>query len=449
MPKKKFFRRKIKNLIWIIRALTVLVVFLHITLLNSGYYSVSAQSKPVIIEVIPPSVELPITGEVAETLAVIRNNSEDILQNVRLTWFSNINVNVEVNKLAVRTIPPGGELAWTLKLSQSKNELITGKIYLRLDYIVQPRNNRAAISKIVSEAIEVKSREIEKVNEIINVDLKITLETLNDNRSTLSYLILTNQSAVPISVIKILPSGPDFISFNQIYYNSGTTQGTLTQPTFVQRILKLLSLSVNSNSNVSQEEPILFEPPLLLQPHTTYSIPVEVKAKQRVNPGKHTLIFNIEIQWKQDEATQTGNIIKAQEVEVGVFGESAILELLQVPSLFVLPGFLVLMTIKQLWKSNIFRANDEKSELSLEPTNAEFWFFGIIISIVIALLYPLIIGQNYFEEYGLGDIFGVWIFSLGLGAIIFLIWMIMRKLHRQRVIPNPIDDEITILMDLL
>lgn len=396
----------------------IFITSLLLTQTISFYGSVYAQSPPISLEVLPASVELPIPNEKAQVLVIVRNTSTtDRLQKIKLNWLSNIdssNLNIKADIRTVNSLPAGGEFASTVELSQNKQEQILGKVFFRIDY-----QKRDSISKVASTILEVKSQSQKKAEEIVDIAIKTTLETLNENRSALAYLIVKNKAYFPITIKEVVPSGPSFISFKD---------------------------SSDLCASYTQNQPIIIGKDV--KPNMTYPIPIDVKAKQKIKPGKHTLLFDVQLKWEQDGKEQIGNIIQEKEVNVGVFGESAILELLKIPSLFILPGFLVLMTLRQLWIWRWFRANDEEAEFPLKPDQAEFWFFGVFISLAIAVLYTLILKDNYLEEYGTNDIFVLWLCSIVLGLIFYSIWSLWQNCWKQQITPNPNDNPIRILEKL-
>lgn len=397
----------------------IFITSLLLTQTISFYSFVHAQSSPISLEVLPASVELPTTKKKATVLVIFRNTSTtDSLQKIKLHWLSNIhssNLNIKTDITSINTLLPGGEFASTVELYQTKQEEeILGKIYFLIDY-----QKGVGISKVASTILEVKSYSEKKIEELADLKLKTTSEILNENRSALAYLIVKNKSYFPIRIKQVVPSGPSFILFKD---------------------------SSNSSASYTQNQPINIEKDI--SPNTTYSIPIDVKAGQQIKPGKHTILFDVQLKWKQNGEDQLGTLILEKELIVGVFGEPAILELLKVPSLFILPGFLVLMTFRQLWIWHWCRANDADAEFVLKSDRPEFWFFGVFISLAIAVFYNLILKKNYLEEYGTNDIFVLWVYSICLGLIFYLIWSLGQNWWKQQITLNAKDDPITILKKL-
>jgi hypothetical protein len=183
---------------------------------------------------------------------------------------------------------------------------------------------------------------------------------------------MTNKSIGDIQVTNIFPSSPSFICF---------TQDKCTQEFKTEKIPLNLKLS----------------------PHQTSIIPIKITTSDRVPPGKHFLVFDVHFAWSED-GKQLGNIIVTQEVKVGVLGESEILTVLGLPSFLILPGFLMLVTIRLLWNLGIVKSPEPIGEFPLQVEKPDFWVVSITISGIVAVLYPLFTKRNYLDSYGLKDI---------------------------------------------
>lgn len=132
LQKKKlsiFNRQKQNKNFWIIKMAIIFITSLLLIQTISFYSSVYAQSSLMSLEILPTSVELPISNEEAKVLIIVRNTStKDRLQEIKLAdwWLSsiddnnlsiNINGDKKENIKTVDSLPPGGEFTWTVKLS--------------------------------------------------------------------------------------------------------------------------------------------------------------------------------------------------------------------------------------------------------------------------------------------------------------------------------------------
>lgn len=378
-----------------------------------------AESGKVELEVLPTSVELPSTGKDVQAIVVVRNPTKDALCNVHLSTFSDANVAVKGNEQHLNSLASNAEFAWNIKLSQQQDDLVSGKVYFRIDYAYRQEKNGQLIPRVSIKSLEVKSHKISPIEQIAGVEVKTTLESLNENRPGIAHLVIKNKSDVSIQIKNVLPTGPNFICFeNNCSDNSKEkTQGD-----------NILSKSLAS--------------------HKTLIIPIQIIAKERVQPGKHLLLFDVLLEWQEAGELQTDHLVVTQEVDVGVLGESEILKLLGLPSFLLLPGFLIITTIGLLWNLGFLRLKSDIDKFPLEVNTPEFWLISVTLSGLVAFGY-ILTGRNYLESYGLRDIANVWLFSvfaLGLGG--YLLTMLARNLYISGRTPSEKDGQITILKKL-
>lgn len=78
-------------------------------------------------------------------------------------------------------------------------------------------------------------------------------------------------------------------------------------------------------------------------------VPVDITVTELARTGKAPVAFDVEL----EHGAMTGNVIATAAISLGVFGESELLPLLQVPSILVLPGALVLVALTLLWRLGV------------------------------------------------------------------------------------------------
>ncbi len=378
-----------------------------------------AESGKLELEVLPASVELPSTGKEVQTIVVVRNPTEEVLYNVHLSTFSDTGVAIKDNEQHLDSLTSTAEFAWNIKLSQQQHDLVSGSVYFRVDYAYRKEKNGQLIPRVLIKSLEVKSRKISPIEQIAGIEVKTTLKSLNENRPGIAHLIIKNKSDVSIQIKDVLPTGPNFICFQNNCSDDSKEQ--------------------------TQDDNIFLKP---LSPHKTLVIPIQIIAKDRVQPGKHLLLFNVLIEWREAGQIQKDHLIVTQEVDVGVLGESEILKLLGLPSFLLLPGFLIITTIGLLWNLGFLRLKSDIDKFPLEVNTPEFWLISITLSGLVAFGY-ILTGRNYLESYGLRDIANVWLFSVfALGLGVYLLTMLGRNLYISGRMPSEKDKPITILKKL-
>lgn len=331
----------------------------------------NAEYPEVAVEVIPSEVKLLSKGE-GKALVIVRNRSDYLLRDVQFSWFIDGGVKVLTEVPKSKDLFPYGSLVWTLKLLHNGEGLAPSTVHIRVDYTWQRNGMAKAVPGVSLGALQVKAREPEAIEQVAEVRVETVLSSLKEHRPGTVYLVVTNISDIPIQVMKILPNGPEFVKFTPPDTKGGVTIG----------------------------------------PREIHAFSVKVEATETVRPGKHLLLFEVTFTWEKANRIWTGNSIASHEVGVGIFGETEILAAVGVPSFLVLPGFLMLITLGLLWKYVAPR-----TEFFLKLKTPEFWLIAITLSVITALIYPVVTGwfgvsRNYLEGYGLGDVVRVWLASI-------------------------------------
>ncbi len=130
-----------------------------------------------------------------------------------------------------------------------------------------------------------------------------------------------------------------------------------------------------------------------------------------------------------------------QAAEVGVFGESQILTLVGVPSFLLLPGFLILTTVRMLWSRGWFKIPGQAATFPWEIKSGEFVLMAITISIIITALYS-VMWHNLLDDYDLGNVILVWFISvLGFGVFGYalIVWWYKSRLAKTTPTSNEND----------
>jgi hypothetical protein len=158
---------------------------------------------------------------------------------------------------------------------------------------------------------------------------------------------------------------------------------------------------------------------------SSLSVGYNISATNEVLPGKQLIMFELLL----EQAGREQTITASHPITVGVLGESEILTLLQLPSLLFLPGFLIVLTWQFLW--SVFKPLN--INFPLEAKTPQFWLFAIGLSFIMLLVYPPITGmrpiagslttgpRNYLVGYGLLDFALIWMISMTLAIVTFVI----------------------------
>lgn len=339
----------------------------------------AATEAAITVELQPSSLAFAADGKPLTVLVVVRNGTSDHISDVRLTSFPDPDIRVDAVP-PIATLAPGSDDTWSVPVSTG-GVAVDGRVVLRIDYVSQS-GNAAPVKKIAVVTLPVKTQERTPVAQIADVEIKTTLESLDQQHPGQLYLVVTNKSGGPVDMLPIEAQGPSFIHID-------TT------------------------------------PRVTLTPREVRAMPIGVQAKDIVQPGKQVIVIPVRLEWRiaGRPEPEHATIVATREVTVGVFGESEILKLLGVPTFVLLPGFLVLITVSWLWKNGVFREPDAKREFPLEALKPEFWIVAITASAIVAYAYRLYAHRDYLTAYGLEDVIKVWITSIfvfGVGSYLLI-----------------------------
>ncbi len=223
----------------------------------------------------------------------------------------------------------------------------------------------------------------------------------------LVYLIVSNSASVPITLTEVVVNKPEFV--------------TMTAPAKIQA-------------------------PLRLAPQEAVALEYTFASADRVQAGKHTLVFVTNVTWERGAQPMHATLTTPYKFTVGVLGESEILTALGVPSFLLLPGFLLVVAFRFL-QTRVH----PKSASPLELKSPEFWLIAILLSGLAAPVYTWLTARDYLSAYGLRDIVLVWSGSVFLGALAWSVWYGGKRCIRSvwlRNVPTENDDELQTIQKL-
>ena len=326
------------------------------------------------IEIVPPTLSM--RDEPSSTLVLLSNDGDDLIQAIEITTIPTAGVEVEFSASDVTELPPGAAMTVKLDLRRGAGAL-PGQVLVRVGYEVVADD--AVIPGVAVAVLEIDQRAAEVAEEVATLTIATTLATLDEQRPGEVFLNVQNVSDRSITVTGVAPAGP-----------------------------------------------VIFDPPsiaehLEIAPGQSHEFSFEVHAPERVQPRSVLLRFDVALTWQAPGGSRTGNLYGTHTVELGVFGETQILTALGVPTFLLLPGFLAIVTIGLLWGIGLRIPAGSSAAFPLEIRSANFWYFGVLSSFALGVLYFLVSGNNLLIGYGFGDIVAVWFLSIVAGALFWFL----------------------------
>jgi len=371
-----------------------------------------AEAQPE-IEILPSSVELPSNPkQAAHVLVVLRNATDTELREVRLSWLAEEGVKISPLALSEPAVAPHAETAWAFEFSQSQLDPVAGSVGLRIDY------KQGGVPKVLARSLAVKTHETDAIDKFLDAKIETTLETLDTYHTGKIDLLLTNKLGQDLKV-DIKADAPDFICFDPD--QNGCESGMLAKgASWLRYVIAWLRKQYGSGGEGggvnSPSEAI--RSGVALKSYQTTLVPFEVGAKERVEPGKYLVTFEITLKANDGQSAER-SLVVTQVIEVGVLAESAILKLLGVPSFLLLPGCLLVLTVGLFrnYGPSWFRPAGQAD--LLKPDSPYFWLVSITVSGLMAVGFRVALGWWYFVSYGLTDLVLVWLASVVLGAVLY------------------------------
>jgi hypothetical protein len=362
-----------------------------------------AGAAPATVEVFPASSELS-AGHRTGLRVVVTNTTDRPLQRVvvRALHAGAANLDFTVQRREPLVIPPGYSRTWRLTVERAARQLSAERIEVLARFrTVSGKGVKGA--GVVHASAELKPPSVPDASAVASFELLAALKTLKSGKTEHVYLTFTNKTAVKLTAGPIEASKPGF-------------------------------LSVSGG-----------EGPFVVLPGETRVIALDVSADDSVRPGTYQLVFTTPV--TVGETEQRFTLTASKAVDVAVEGESELLTALGVPTLFLLPGFLVLATMSLLWRTRLLRKKWDSDAFFLEVKSAEFWVAAVVISFVIVFGWSQVAG-DLLDQYGLEDIVGVWIASILLGVAFYVAHVLVRNHNRESTTPNTGDGPLETLEKL-
>ncbi|MSP14553.1 MAG: hypothetical protein EXR62_16560 [Chloroflexi bacterium] len=338
-----------------------------------------APPAPPALTISPATVTLS-RGETVEALVVARSQVTATLQGLQLSSVPAGGLAVAIRPPLTSTLLPGAALVWRVQITRTGERPAAGPLYLQLDYRTQD-----GVPGVSTGSLEIQDRLPLEMGKVATAYVESALSQIQDNQSGLLYVVVNNVSAMPVTVTGISTAAPDFIALAPL---GGPTSG------------------------------------VRLEPQMSHSFPFSVTAGSQVRPGKETLLFEVGLQWADTGGVRRSSLVLTRPLTVGILGQLDILTALGftalgLPTLFLAPGFLVLMILQIL--TGLFAIDKPKVPDIKTP---QFWSLAVLFSLAAAFIYPLFTHKSYLQVYGLQDIAFLWSGACAAGVVLFALGIV-------------------------
>lgn len=380
------------------------------------------------LQFVPDEVALEPGLAQRTVLVIVKVAAPNTLQQAQLKLVASPGVTATVQ--APPTIPAAGDAVWTIEIAASERAAKESSVLVRVDYQLdgaKPDGRAGTVAAAIKVTYTPRA-----LAESITATLKQGFDTLEPappqpkasavtpgptatpERRTVAALLLTNAGLEDIALDRITVLAPDFIDVTS----------TIALPTRIAG-------------------------------RSTTAVPVEVRAHDRIPPGTVPLLLQLQVSRGAGPAEM---VLVADKISVGLPGLADITTALQIPSLLLLPGVLIVLTWTLIWNWT----NPGGGEFSLSPRSPQFYLVAITLSIVVAAAYAWYLGlpMDLLKRVSVYDIAVIWFGSiLVLGPVLYLAGWVLAALVRamrtaraaaadRRENPQP-DDDPTAILDKL
>ncbi len=172
------------------------------------------------------------------------------------------------------------------------------------------------------------------------------------------------------------------------------------------------------------------------------TIPYAVTANNITQSGADVLIFRVRIA-SGDTISPGGDnpsvdIVAAHDITLGLFGESELAKLFQIPTITLVPGFLLVAAVALLWRLGLRPQRSAADKFPLTFGNAEFWVLSVLVSILFLGVFRLWTGRNPLSESTVRDTANLSAYALIIAFIGYGVPMLLVswRTRRRRLAPG-------------
>lgn len=252
---------------------------------------------------------------------------------------------------------------------------------------------------------------------VASVTTRSALTQLGDERTGQVFLVVTNTSKAPVTIVRVKPFKPSFVK-------------------------------------VSPEDATAF--PIAVPPGHSKAIPYKVEGDKAVETGEQLVLWQLDLTWMEGPVRQEGSLLAEARFQVKVIGESEILNALQVPSLLLLPGVLFVLVLNRLRRALPGKEGEPAAAPTLadslkELIRAESVLVGVLFSLAMAFVYPLMVHRDFRILYGFRDVWNICAMSVAAAFVVVGIgWAYRRGAEewRLRRMPLKTDGPVETLLKL-
>lgn len=390
------------------------VIFAALSFTAAAPSSADSGDAPIAsLAVMPAKIELDRFGAAPFDVAVVAHVTGvgRLPADLELSFSASPGLDVRIGKPLSKL----GDIVWPVRIAVNGDAADAGAVDFRLAYPAASGAEKPLVQRASLDVQVEPARHASPVDDA-DVSIKIDAADISEDVPIRSYLVVKNKSNQAFTVAALGIAGPKF-----------------------------LNMRYDMKSAVVAGHGALRVP-----------LDISVAAPERAQIGEWLILANVTLTRGEGNHRETGVAVAEQKVKVGVPGVSDVLKVLDLPSLLLVPGALILAT----W-SLLLGAIGAGKYTWLEWKSVSFWLVAITLSIAAFAVQNFFgFGPNFLVAYGISDVAWLWFGSVGFGVASFALglaahwsWRRFRdwraKISRQAHEPLAADEPIDTLRKLL
>ena len=399
-----------------------ILLLLIAVLPGSWVYAQDASGAPPTLDLFPTQISAgALSAQDPVSLDVHLSAGAKPLSNITVSVFSNDGIQLAraSEPQSGLALEPGSEHSWSLRLMRIGGLVAPAKVHIRVAFDVgQPV--KVLVHRVLYATAEITPRTTVSATGTVTAQFIGSTTSLSHERAGQVFLEITNQDAHALEITGLRVYKPEFVAVGTDVVGGGVSgtgvKGAAPQASAVE-------LAPGAPKSVA------------ILSGQTRIIPLTISASTEVVPGKYMVMARVTL---DGDDHYPRAVVASHEIEVTVLGESDLLKLVGVPSFLFLPGALMIITWSLFW--SLGKTVEERAKFLLPATGSDFWVVAIALSLISAVIYPLLTAffgerRDYLVAYGFKDFAYIFGFSIVCALFVFggyLGLLGLRRLWKQR-----------------
>jgi len=299
----------------------------------------AAAAPTLAIEAAPAPLAVPASGT-TPLLLTLSNGGTAAVQSIMVSADGGLGLAAAITQPGSTSLNPGASTVWRLDVTRKPSGALPDRVLVRIGYTGSAGPEEVATSVAATSATAESSDTLAKV--VVHSGLK----TVDDFRGGDVNLVVSNAATAAIVVDSINPQTPEHVKADRKAGTSGCTQAPKETPCRI---------------DVSQSATFTYH----------------VHAKNVTKTGDDVVLFRLRVKSADGAAGSATDIVASYPITVGLFGESELAKLFQIPTITLAPAFFLVAVIGFLWRGGLRRPGTAATAFPT-TSSGDFWVLTLV-----------------------------------------------------------------------